>query len=86
MKLTNIQLDLVQNKENSHDLKQDTLINEFKKKVVENTRISVDTYNRYISTLIRIASGNYPIHNIGYPELKDFKEIKTGRTNIPILD
>lgn len=86
MKLTNIQFNLVQNKEKSHDLKQETLINEFKKKVVENTRISVDSYNRYISTLIRIASGNYPIHNIGYPELKDFKEIKTGRTNIPILD
>lgn len=86
MKLTNIQLDLEPNTESNHDLKQETLINEFKEKVVENTRMSIDNYDRYIRSLIRIASGNYSDHSIRYPELKEFKDIKSGKANIPIFD
>ena len=86
MKLTNIQLDLEPNTESNHDLKQETLINEFKEKVVENTRMSIDNYDRYIRPLIRIASGNYSDHSIRYPELKEFKDIKSGKANIPIFD
>lgn len=82
MKLTDIKLTLENNDNNGHTLKLDSLINDFRRKIAENTLISVNEYDKYIEPLIRIAAGKYKERIIRYPELKEFKDLKSQKQHL----